>query len=64
MRDIESFSNYDLIDELESRGYRMDRSYDLVDLELYDDIVSVFDALDCFSRKKLRDCVLKFKERL
>ena len=64
MRDIESFSNDDLIEELESRGYRMEVNYDLVDLELYDDIVSVFDSLDCFSREKLRDCVLKFKERL
>ena len=61
MRDIESFSNDDLIEELESRGYVMERSYDLVDLELYDDIVSVFDSLDCFSREKLRDYVLKFK---
>lgn len=61
MRDIESFSNDDLIEELESRGYRMERSYDLVDLELYDDIVSVFDSLDCFSREKLRDYVLNFK---
>lgn len=62
MRDIESFSNNDLIEELESRGYRMEVNYDLVDIKLYDDIVSVFYSLNCFSREKLRDHVLKFKE--
>ena len=64
MRDIESFSNDDLIEELESRGYVMERSYDLVDLELYDDIVSVFDSLDCFSREKLRNEIIKFEKKL
>ncbi len=58
MRDIESFSNDDLIEELESRGYVMERSYDLVDLELYDDIVSVFDSTSCAQRQKIRDLIV------
>ena len=55
MIDIESYSDNDLIEELEVRGYRMEVDYDLVDFKLYDDIVAVFDSLDCFSREKLRD---------
>lgn len=62
MKDIESYSDNDLIEELEVRGYRMEVNYDLVDLKLYDDIVAVFDSLDCFSREKLRNEIIKFKE--
>jgi hypothetical protein len=61
MRDIESFSNDDLIEELESRGYRMEVNYDLVDLKLYDDILLVFDSLNVFDRQRLRDYILNFK---
>ena len=64
MKDIESYSDNDLIEELEVRGYRMEVNYDLVDLKLYDDIVAVFDSLDCFLREKLRDEVIKFEKKL
>ena len=62
MKDIESYSDNDLIEELEVRGYRMEVNYDLVDLKLYDDIVAVFDSLDCFLREKLRNEIIKFKK--
>lgn len=58
---IEDFSNAELIEELEIRGCRMcDLGYDIVDVQLYDDIVEKFDSLDCFSRQKLRDLVINF----
>lgn len=62
MRDIESFSNDDLIEELESRGYRMAVNYDIVDSELYDEINFIFESCNVFDRQRLRDYVLKFKQ--
>ncbi len=61
MKDIESFSNEELQEELEGRDYRMyDLEYDLVDCGLFDDIVSVFDKLNCSDRLLLRNLVSNF----
>lgn len=56
----------DCIEFLEERGYIVSTSkemneYDYVDNCLFEDISSVFDSLDCFSRQKLRDLIINFK---
>lgn len=62
MRDIESHSTDDIIDELYIRGYSLaNDGYDYVDNCLFEDIVSVFDSLSCAKRQQLRDLVINFK---
>jgi len=55
----------EMIESLEGRGYIVEEviknNYDYIDSVLYDEIFAVFDSLDCFSRKRLRDEILKFK---
>jgi predicted transcriptional regulator len=55
----------DCIEFLEESGYTVseykEAKYDYIDMCLFDDIVSVFDSLDVFSRQKLRDLVVNFK---
>ena len=54
-----------MIEALEGRGYIVEEvrenNYDYIDNVLYDEIFAVFDSLDCFSRQRLRDEVIKFK---
>lgn len=61
---IDEVEEEEMIDYLENRGcYVSDdgtvsNDYDYVDSCLFEDIVSVFDSLDVFSRQKLRDLVV------
>lgn len=59
---IEDFKTNELIEELTTRGYKMDiGGYDYVDSQLFDDIVDKFDSLSFFDRQKLRDLIINFK---
>lgn len=55
------YSTEEILRELKSRGHEF--YYDNVDYALWMDISSVFESLSCPDRKKLRDLVVKFKNR-
>lgn len=59
MKDIESYSDDDLIEELEARGFRMyDLKLDLIDQILLEDITEAFLAENFEGRQRMRDLII------
>lgn len=63
MKDIESYSDDDLKEELEARGYLIEFEvcFDYTDQQLFSDIYQVFEASSTFDRQKIRDLIVNFK---
>jgi len=63
MKDIESYSDDDLKEELEARGYFIEFEvlFDYTDQQLFSDIYKVFEASSTFDRQKIRDLIVNFK---